>query len=134
MLIATDRGNIPVEDLVEGDKVWTPDKRLVPIVAVHKSEIVGTADTVPCRIPVGFFGENIPNAEVLISPHHAIFDARNGKWDLPRWIQPSLDREESMIGERFMYYHVALPDYNLDKMMCQWLPVDSWDQSKEMEY
>jgi hypothetical protein len=34
-----------------------------------------------------------------------------------------------MIGERFEYYHIALPEYYSDKIWCNNMPVDSWDDS-----
>ena len=134
MHIATPRGNIPVEDLKIGDDVYTPDNRIVPIVDIFHVEVLGDEDNIPHRIPVDFFIKDVPNREVLLSPHHGLFDLRNKKWTLTRWVEPAIPRVEELIGERFMYYHIALPDYTNDKMICHLLPVDSWDKSKPVEY
>jgi hypothetical protein len=134
MRIATPRGNIPVEDLKIGDDVYTPDNRIVPIVDIFHVEVVGDEENIPHRIPVDFFMKDVPNREVLLSPHHGLFDLRHKKWTLTRWVEPAIPRVEELIGERFMYYHIALPDYTNDKMICHLLPVDSWDKSKPVEY
>jgi len=134
MHIATPRGNIPVEDLKIGDDVYTPDDRIVPIVDIFHVEVLGDEENIPHRIPVDFFMKDVPNREVLLSPHHGLFDLRHKKWTLTRWVEPAIPRLEELVGERFMYYHIALPDYTNDKLICHLLPVDSWDKSKPVEY
>jgi len=134
MHIATPRGNIPVEDLKIGDDVYTPDNRIVPIVDIFHVEVVGDEENIPHRIPVDFFIPDVPNREVLLSPHHGLFDLRHKKWTLTRWVEPAIPRVEELLGERFTYYHIALPEYTNDKLICHLLPVDSWDKSKPVEF
>jgi hypothetical protein len=78
--------------------------------------------------------KDVPNGEVLLSPHHGLFDLRHKKWTLTRWVEPAIPRVKELLGERFTYYHIALPEYTNDKLICHLLPVDSWDKSKPVEY
>jgi Hint domain len=127
MKILTPHGPVPVESLREGDLVQVPPfqrGRTAPIQRIFCSTYVGTQENLPVRIPQHFFEHNIPNEDILLSPHHAVF--YNGQWRLPMEID-GLDKEESYLGKEFEYYHVELPEYLTDKMWCHNLPVDSWD-------
>ena len=125
MKILTPSGPVPIESLQEGDLVLVPPyKRVVPIQRIFSHTYVGTQETIPFRIPQHFFQENIPNEDILLSPHHAIF--YNGKWRLPLKT-PGLHRDESYLGKEFEYFHIELPDYGQDKLWCHNMPVDSWD-------
>jgi len=126
MKIETTRGIIPVELLKEGDFVIVPpcDDRTVPIERIFCSTYVGTPKNIPVRIPKDFFEHNMPNEDILLSPHHAVF--YNGKWQLPVFID-GLEQDTSYLGKEFEYYHVQLPEYLTDKMWCHNLPVDSWE-------
>ncbi|NBV31925.1 MAG: hypothetical protein EBR93_05260, partial [Bacteroidetes bacterium] len=131
MKILTPSGDVRIESLKEGDLLLAPpvNNRTVEIQRIHTSTYVGTLENVPYRIPAHFFEKNIPNEDVLLSPHHLVF--YNGKWHLPCQID-GLQPEEHMIGETFEYYHIGLPDYYSDKVWCHNLPVDSWDQQETM--
>jgi len=129
MKILTPSGDVRIESLKEGDLLLAPpvNNRTVEIQRIYSSTYVGTLENVPYRIPAHFFEKNIPNEDVLLSPHHLVF--YNGKWHLPCQID-GLQPEEHMIGETFEYYHISLPDYYSDKVWCHNLPVDSWDQQE----
>jgi len=127
MKILTPNGPVPVESLKVNDLVQVPPfqrGRTAPIQRIFCSTYVGTQENLPVRIPQHFFEHNIPNEDILLSPHHAVF--YNGEWRLSMEID-GLDKEESYLGKEFEYYHVELPDYGTDKMWCQNLPVDSWE-------
>jgi hypothetical protein len=128
MKILTPSGPIAVECLKEGDLLMVPpfNNRTVQIQRVFFSTYVGTKENVPYRIPAHFFEQSKPNEDILLSPHHLVF--YNGKWLLPCYID-GLHPEVSMIGETFEYYHVRLPEYYSDKLSCNNLAVDSWDDS-----
>lgn len=124
-LLLTPTGYRKVQDLREGDTVVSPpDNRPVTIRKIFCEEIVGDRSTVPYRIPQHFFGDNLPSEDILLSCNHAFFC--EGRWTLPGRT-PGLHADVSYIGKSFHYYHVALPDYGLDKLWCSGLPVDSWD-------
>jgi hypothetical protein len=128
MMILTPSGYVPIECLKEGDLLLAPPfyNRTVEIRRVFSSTYVGTKENVPYRIPAHFFERNKPSEDILLSPHHLVF--YNGKWHLPCQIE-GVRAEESMIGERFEYYHIALPEYYSDKIWCNNMAVDSWDDS-----
>ena len=129
MKIDTPNGPVPIESLQKGDLVLVPpNDRAVPIERIFSSTYVGTRETVPFRIPRHFFEQNVPSEDILLSPHHAVF--YNGKWRLPIYID-GLYRDESYMGKEFEYYHLQLPDYGMDKLWCQNMPVDSWDGSTD---
>jgi len=128
MMILTPSGYVPIESLKEGDLLLVPPfyNRTVEIRRMFSSTYVGTKENVPYRIPAHFFERNNPTEDILLSPHHVVF--YNGKWHLPCQVE-GLRAEEGMIGERFEYYHIALPDYYSDKIWCNNMAVDSWDDS-----
>ena len=126
-LLLTPTGYRPVQDLREGEMVLCPpDNRPVPIRKMFCEEIVGDRGTIPCRIPKHFFQENVPSDDIFLSGNHAIFV--HGQWTLPNHV-PGLHLDDSFLGKRFEYYHVALSNYGVDKLWCHRIPVDSWDAS-----
>jgi hypothetical protein len=127
MKILTPDGPVAVEELNVGDVVMTPPYRKrdrVVIQHVYKGTYLGDSTNIPCRIPKDFFEENVPDEDILISPHHLVF--YNGEWYLPKELK-GIKKEISMIGETFDYFHLSLPDYYKDKLWCHNLPIDSWD-------
>lgn len=74
-LIATDRGNIAVEDLRPGDLVVTRDSGLQPLRWVGRRDL-GLVDLIvqpalrPVRIAAGALGDGLPRRDLLVSPQH----------------------------------------------------------------
>jgi hypothetical protein len=128
MLLDTPTGPTAVEILKEGDLVVTPDGREVPIVRVIKTVVRGEYETIPYRIPKDFFQKDYPSADILISPNHMLYW---NEWTVPTRIT-GLPEERERMGKEIEYYHVALPDYGGDKLMCQGIAVDSWDMSVKL--
>jgi Hint domain len=129
MEILTPQGPRRIETLQEGDEVLMPPSfdRVARIERFFSSTYIGTSETIPVRIPKDFFEPNVPDKDVLLSPHHAIF--HHYKWRIPIQIE-GLQQDTSFLGKEFTYYHIALPEYEHDKLWCHNLPVDSWDTSK----
>lgn len=79
--ILTERGEVAVEDLVEGDLIAVMselDRVLQPVVWIgHRRLIVRLYDeptsVLPVRIRRGAFAEAIPARDLLVSPDHAIY-------------------------------------------------------------
>ena len=73
--IVTDRGDIPVEDLVAGDLVLTRDNGLQPLRWVGQRKL-SLADLIvqpklrPVRIAQGALGQGLPCREMKVSPQH----------------------------------------------------------------
>ena len=74
-LIATNRGEIAVETLVEGDKVFTRDNGSQPLRWVGRRDL-STADLAdnpefhPVYIRAGALGKGVPERDLMVSPNH----------------------------------------------------------------
>lgn len=74
-LIATERGQRPVEALRTGDKVVTRDNGLRRIYWIGRREVTlsqlrVTPDLQPILIRRDAFGDGMPSRDMLVSPHH----------------------------------------------------------------
>ncbi|MCU0800319.1 MAG: Hint domain-containing protein [Rhodobacteraceae bacterium] len=82
-LIATDRGDVRVEDLRAGDLVVTRDNGLQPLVWVGRRDL-GLVDLIvqpslcPVRIAAGALGGGLPRRDMLVSPQHRMLKAGAG--------------------------------------------------------
>lgn len=75
--IETDRGPVPVEDLVPGDRVMTLDHgmqaiRWVGQRGVGLAETVAHPDILPIRIAAGAMGSGLPRRDLWLSPQHRV--------------------------------------------------------------
>ncbi len=76
-MITTDRGQVAVEDLQQGDMVWTADNGMQPIRWIG-SRVVGsvelnlTPELRPIRIRRGALGANTPERDLTVSPQHRV--------------------------------------------------------------
>lgn len=76
-LIRTDRGEVAVEDLKQGDLVETRDNGLKPVFWIG-SRVLGSAaleanpKLYPIRIRAGALGHNAPARDLIVSPQHRI--------------------------------------------------------------
>ncbi|SMO52292.1 Hint domain-containing protein [Paracoccus laeviglucosivorans] len=76
-LIETDRGMVAVEDLAVGDLVMTRDNGLKPIlwlgaIKLGKGALMAQPKLRPIRIRAGALGDNMPSADLLVSPQHRV--------------------------------------------------------------
>lgn len=76
-LIATNHGEIKVEDLKAGDRVFTRDNgiqelRWIGVRKITKPELVATPDFQPVLIQKGAIGNGLPDRDLLVSPNHRI--------------------------------------------------------------
>ena len=76
-LIATERGEMPVERLAIGDRVATRSGALRPIKWIGQRSyggrfVLGRKDILPICIKAGALGDNLPGRDLWISPHHAM--------------------------------------------------------------
>jgi len=73
--IMTDKGEVPIEDLTEGDLVQTLDHGLQPIrwigSKVQTSDVLNKMTNLrPIRIAAGALGHQVPSRDLLVSPQH----------------------------------------------------------------
>lgn len=79
-VIATDRGLIAVEDLLAGDLVQTRDNGLQVIRWIGCSRLrhlTRVPHLAPIRIKAGALGDNVPSADLLVSPQHRVLVRSN---------------------------------------------------------
>lgn len=80
-LITTEDGEVAIEDLRQGDNVVVMDgesRAVLPIkwIGVRQVDLASHKDrgqVAPVRIAKDAFAENVPNADLVVSPPHAIF-------------------------------------------------------------
>lgn len=127
MEVNVEEGIKKVEDLKVGDSIVDILGRKIKISEVLHKKVIGNEINIPYIIPKDFFEKDIPSKDIHISYNHAYF--YNGKWTLPIR-NKNLKRDKSYLGKEIEYYHVSLPNYAVDKLVCYNLPVDSFDNSK----
>jgi len=73
-LIATDRGQLPVELLQAGDLVALARGGVARVAWLGWRQIdAPSGDEQPIRIAAGAFGQGLPQRDLLVSPEHAVF-------------------------------------------------------------
>lgn len=125
--LATEDGEIAVQDVVPGTMLKTADGALLPVRWVGWSEVdLYFADplrALPIRICAGALAEGVPARDLLVSPDHAIFldgilvqagALVNGV---------SVLREEAM-PRQFRYYHIELATHEL--LLAENCPAESF--------
>jgi hypothetical protein len=115
-LIATERGEVPVETLEIGDKVVTASGAARPIKWIGQRSyggrfIMGRKDILPICIKAGALDANVPKRDLWISPHHAMYldgmlieakDLVNGA---------SIVQAESV--DKVEYFHIELDTHDV---------------------
>ncbi|QXT38501.1 Hint domain-containing protein [Gymnodinialimonas ceratoperidinii] len=76
-MIATPRGEVPVEGLREGDKVITRDNGIQEIRwtgnrTLNRQELAEGNNLKPILIKAGSLGRNLPERDMLVSPQHRV--------------------------------------------------------------
>ncbi|GAB5445868.1 tandem-95 repeat protein [Gymnodinialimonas sp.] len=76
-MIATPRGEVPVETLREGDKVITRDNGIQEIRwtgnrTLNRTELAEGDNLKPILIKAGSLGRNLPERDMLVSPQHRV--------------------------------------------------------------
>ena len=127
MEVNVENGIKKIEDLQVGDTVVDILGRKIRASEILCKKVIGDNNNIPYVIPKDFFEKDIPSKDIYISYNHAYF--YNGQWMLPIH-NDDLKRDETFLGKEIEYYHVSLPNYAVDKLVCYNLPVDSFDNSK----
>ena len=113
-LILTNRGEVPVESLVEGDMIVTPrdgqcasmpvkwmgERHINPSAHPHPHHVA------PIRIRQGAFGDNTPRRDLLVSPAHAIF--LDGKLVPANLLINHMTITQELTTRQVSYYHLEL--------------------------
>ena len=77
-LIRTERGEVPVEALTIGSKVLTKSGKVRPIKWIGRRSyggrfIMGRKDVLPICIKAGALDDRVPQRDLWLSPHHALY-------------------------------------------------------------
>ncbi len=133
--LATEDGEILVQDVVPGTILKTASGAVLPVRWVGWSEVdLRFADplkALPIRICAGALAEGVPARDLLVSPDHAVFLGGilvqagalvNGV---------SILREEAM-RRRFRYYHVELATHEL--LLAENCPAESFVDNVDRMY
>jgi hypothetical protein len=74
-LIATQRGEIPVEDLQAGDRVVSRDRGLATVRWIGILEVDShlTSEEAPVKIPRGALGRNVPIRDLYVAPDQRLW-------------------------------------------------------------
>ncbi len=125
--LATPSGEVPVEDLAEGDLVLTasgspsPVKwighRLLNVKAYRHAE-----KAAPVRIRQGAFADNVPHRDLLVSPDHAIYT--DGVLVCARQLINGTTIRQDLDCAAVEYFHVELMSHAI--VLAEGLPAESY--------
>ena len=124
--IATERGEIPVEDLLPGDRAITADGPVLPVVWVGHRRVDCRShphpeSVRPVRVRAGAFGTGLPHHDLLLSPDHAIYF--DDKLIPVRHLINGVSIVQEA-AEAVVYYHVELSDHAV--VLAEGLPCESY--------
>jgi len=113
--IATDRGEIAVEDLEIGDHVINHKGEARSIKWIGKRAyagrfIQGRKDILPICFEAGSIAENVPRRDLWVSPHHAMY--LNGVFIEARDLVNDISIYQADYAEEVEYFHVELDSHD----------------------
>ncbi len=124
--IATPRGKVPIEHLVEGDLVLNSDNEAVPVRWIGHRHIDcrrhPRPDAVwPVRVSAGAFAAGCPECDLWLSPDHAVFvdDVM-----MPIKVLINGTTVARVPVDAVTYYHVELPRH--DAILAEGLAAESY--------
>jgi hypothetical protein len=125
--IATPAGDVPVEQLREGDRVYSHlSGEFVTVRWIGRRHIDCTRHpdprkVWPVRVSAGALGALMPRRDVLLSPNHAVY-VDDVLIPIKRLINGTTITQVRM--DEVTYYHVELPQH--DVLLAEGLPAESY--------
>jgi hypothetical protein len=115
-LIATDRGDIAVEDLRIGDGVVVMSGLVRPIKWIGRRSyggrfIIGRKDLLPICFKAGSLGDDVPKRDLWISPHHAMY--LDGVLIEARDLVNGVSTVQAEAVDRVDYFHIELDSHDV---------------------
>jgi hypothetical protein len=115
-LIATERGDVAVEDLVVGDRVITSSDMARPIKWIGRRSYsgrfaLGQKHILPICIKAGALDETVPRRDLWISPHHAMY--LDGVLIEAKDLVNGVSIVQSERVEKVEYFHVELDSHDV---------------------
>ena len=111
--IFTTKGYINVTKLKVGDKVITPDFRIVEVKDILKTSLKANSKTYPYIIQADSIAPNYPPRDTRLSRSHLI--KYNNSWIKPLKNKHIFSKDTSM--EEITYYHIKLENYKTDHLV-----------------
>ena len=115
-----------VQDLKEGDKVCTPDGRLVPVLKINQFTSDAGEGTSPYIIPRGYHGANEfeCNEDLYLSPDHGVLkDYENIV------LVKTMGFKQDNTLSRLNYYHLTLPNFFTDHVIANGVACESYGKN-----
>jgi autotransporter passenger strand-loop-strand repeat protein len=115
-LILTDRGEIPIEHLAIGDKVFTMSGTARPIKWIGRRSysgrfLMGQKGILPICFSAGSLGDNVPRRDLWISPHHAMY--LEGVLIEARHLVNGVSVVQAETVEKIEYFHIELDSHDV---------------------
>ena len=139
-LILTDCGEVPVQDLLIGDKIATAAGMARRIKWIGRRSysgrfVMGRKDILPICIKAGALGDNVPARDLWISPHHAMYFKDNdidGVLIEAKDLVNGVSIVQAERVEKLEYFHVELDTH--DVIIAEGAPSESFidDDSRGM--
>jgi len=115
-LILTERGEVPVEKLVAGDKVVTTAGAILPITWIGRRKVAAKfSDPVnawPVRVAAHALAKNIPSRDLRLSPDHAVL-LDGILVQAGALVNGTSITRETAVPKFFTYYHIELDNHEL---------------------
>lgn len=111
-----------VQDLKEGDLVYTSDGREVPILKINQYSLLPNSLYSPYVIPKGYrYGDFVCDQDLYLSPEHAVLiDSENF---VP---VKALGFQQDTTLTHLTYFHITLPNFFTDHLVANGIPSESY--------
>lgn len=119
--VLTNHGYKPIESLTDNDLIETSDGRHVDYSLRH-IRVLCNESNAPYVIPKHFFAPNRPSSDLYISGRHGMIlssspDKRKTIRMYPKRLH-GIQQDTSRIGTWIDYYHIELPNFIRDDIVC----------------
>jgi hypothetical protein len=120
-------GPVAVEELVEGDLVWTASGEARPVkwIGYRRLDLTRYANVRmahPIRIFAGAFGEGLPRCDLVVSPDHAFMI--DGKLIPARMLVNDMTIRRDSHCRHVTYYHIELETHDI--LLAEGLAAESY--------
>ena len=112
-----------VQDLKEGERVYTPDGRFVQILKIESYTCDASEKTSPYLIPLGYQGSNdfVCNEDLYLSPDHGVF--YDNETIVPI---KNMGFQQDKTVANLHYYHLTLPNFFTDHVVANGIACESY--------
>ena len=111
-----------IQDLKEGDFVYTSDERVVPILKINHYNVLPNPLSSPYIIPEGYrYGEFVCDQDLYLSPEHAVLI------DSDKLVPvKALGFQQDTTLTDLTYFHITLPNFFTDHLVANGIPCESY--------